>query len=356
MDTINRFNGTMLALARQIREESQSVLAKATGISQPKLSRIERGLDFDSVSEEELRILSTHLNFPEAFFTLNERYFPSATPLHRKRQGLSQKVKNRIEAVANLIRIHFKIIEQDIEIDDKVPRIPIDENTTPVVAAQRVRAAFKLPLGPIENMTQILENHGIIVFPFHFGTTQLDAFTVIGDSTHPIVFINNQFPGDRVRLNLGHELGHIVMHDIPTENMEEEAWAFAGEFLCPRNEIFAELKNKKNIRDYAYLKQKWRVSMQSLIKRASDLNAIEPNTARYLWMQMSQLGYRTSEPFPIEVEETTLVKEVFEVLANELGYSEDQLLQIFNISKDDFDELYGPFLQPREKRRLRIVR
>ncbi|MBK7012326.1 MAG: ImmA/IrrE family metallo-endopeptidase [Xanthomonadales bacterium] len=45
-----------------------------------------------------------------------------------------------------------------------------------------------------------------------------------------MIFINKDVPGDRWRFTLAHELAHLVMHDIPKPDMEDEADEFASEF------------------------------------------------------------------------------------------------------------------------------
>jgi len=353
---IPRFNSNMLALARLVKGMSQTQLSNETMISQSKISRYESGIPGEVPSNNELKSLIKVLGYPEEFFFINDSFYPPATPLHRKRSGLGKKIKSSIEATANLIRIHINILENDIEVDDKVPRFEINEQNTPEIIAQKVRTTFKLPRGPIKNVTKVLEDQGIVILPMEFGTSQIDAFTMIGNCSHPIIFINNSFPTDRFRLSLGHELGHIVMHEIPTDQMEEEAWAFAAEFLAPAAEIKNELRNQKNLQYYAKLKKKWGISIGALIKRADDLNAIPENSVRWLWMQMSKYGYRTKEPVVLEKESPTLMKEIITVFKDELHYQKNELCSMLRISEEIFDELYGEYYNPEKKRRLRIVK
>ena len=40
--------------------------------------------------------------------------------------------------------------------------------------------------------------------------------------TPPLIFINKDLLQDRYRFTLAHELGHLIMHDIPHENMEDK--------------------------------------------------------------------------------------------------------------------------------------
>lgn len=72
--------------------------------------------------------------------------------------------------------------------------------------------------------------------------------------------------------------------------MEDEAFAFAGEFLTPERDIAPYLSNLTLPR-LAILKPMWKVSMGALITRASRLDVIAPRQFCYLWMQ--------SQPSPV---------------------------------------------------------
>jgi Zn-dependent peptidase ImmA (M78 family) len=47
----------------------------------------------------------------------------------------------------------------------------------------------------------------------------------------PLFFINADMPGDHQRFTLLHELGHVALHRIPSETIEDEANRFAAELL-----------------------------------------------------------------------------------------------------------------------------
>jgi Zn-dependent peptidase ImmA (M78 family) len=65
----------------------------------------------------------------------------------------------------------------------------------------------------------------------------------------------------------------------PRETMEDEADAFAAEFLMPGVEIRAQFVRYPRLRlqDFANFKQYWKTSMGSLIERAHDLGHLDEN-------------------------------------------------------------------------------
>ena len=78
----------------------------------------------------------------------------------------------------------------------------------------------------------------------------------------------------------------------------------------------------------ASLKQYWKVSMQAILMRASGLGTISPRQARRLWMDISQLGFRKQEPYPINPEKAMLYKEIFDFHRRQLGYSPAEMSEL----------------------------
>jgi Zn-dependent peptidase ImmA (M78 family) len=159
----------------------------------------------------------------------------------------------------------------------------------------------------------------------------------------PVVFINFDVPGDRWRWTLCHELAHLCMHDIPHETMEDEADAFAAEFLMPRVEMQAQFSRYARLRlqDFANFKQYWKTSMGSLIERAHDLGHLDGNQRRYLWMTMAKLGYRLKEPNPVEVEAPQTFKKIVQYFREELKYSPDDLGKLLKLNPRELESLHG---------------
>ena len=154
---------------------------------------------------------------------------------------------------------------------------------------------WKLPPGPVANVIQAIEDAGGIVFKCDFGSNKIDALSQWLQGIPPMFFLSNRIPTDRMRWTLAHELGHVIMHQIPSENIELEADIFASEFLMPALSIKPYLADL-TLAKLAALKTHWKVSMASILKRASDLGVISDRQKTYLWTQMGAHGYRTNEP------------------------------------------------------------
>jgi len=332
-----RFQPEMLSLARKIQGFTQSELHNKSGISQAHLSKIEQGLQIPT--DDLVEKLSQTLGFPVDFFFQNNRYFPPITPFHRKRTSLGKKAQEQAEAIANLKRIHLEKLLVSFDTGKMIPKLDIEEYGTPEKVAQVLRTYLQLPRGPIENLVMVLEDHGVFIFLEDFVSMQLAGFTLIGNDTTPIIFINKEFPGDAERLTIAHELGHIVMHAIISKSAEDEAWRFAAEFMMPKADISFELRKARKVADFADLKRKWKISMLALMRRSHELNFIVDTHYRYLMQAMAR--YRIEEPVLTPQEIPSLFDELIAQYKNEYDYSDDEIAQVLTIYKEMYQDLYG---------------
>lgn len=346
----------MLVLARQVRGLTQIDLATKLGVSQGKISKIEQGLiaaDSDTIER-----ISDYLDFPKDFFTQSGQIFPSEISLYRKRQSLTKRGQDQINALLNLKYLQLNRLLQSIEIDSYVPFMDLDELQTPHNVAKKLRQYWQIPRGRIENLTALVESAGIFVLHIDTSTNRFDGIRFIADARIPIVALNKNMPPDRMRFTLAHEIGHILMHKIVTTTADEEANAFASEFLMPSDEIEFPIKGI-TLSHLADLKRYWRVSMAALIQKARDLKVINNRQYQYLWMQMGKHGYRVREPIELDppFETPTLISEILRLHLNQLNYSEMDILKMFQINQNDFEDWWGQYLPPKEKKPiLKLVR
>ena len=129
------------------------------------------------------------------------------------------------------------------------------------------------------------------------------------------------------------------MHATPTPDQEKEADRFASEFLMPAEQIEPELQGL-TLAKLADLKERWKVSMQALIRRAYQLGAISERQQRSFFMRMSQMGYRKAEPFSFPQEEPTLLRQVLAVHVTDHGYTPEELSRAALMFEDEFRSVY----------------
>ena len=341
-------NPDMVTLARESRGYSQSKLATKIGIAQGTISKIEMGLF--TPDEKLLDQFSHVLEYPKSLFFEEGHIYPPVSTQYRKKSSILKKsIQKQVEASANFITRHIQKLLKSVDLEPAKAILNIcleDSHAKPQDVARLVRMNWKLPRGPIANLTKVLEDVGIIIVPLDFGTDLIDGFRLNIDSSFNVIFVNKSLPGCRLRFTLAHELGHLVMHTLPTDlnQIELEANLFASEFLMPKDDICYQIDSKTDIARLADLKKYWKTSMQAILYAAKRMSLISENRYKYLIIQMGELGYRKHEPIDIPFETPTLLKNLLKVHLSELGFSASELAHSLNILEQDLRRIY--FEQP----------
>ena len=352
----------LLRLARQLRGFTQKKSADDLGIAQTYLSRLENGL---VEPDSEFIVQAARVfNLPVDFFSITDTVYGPPVSVHAMLRGkadLSARDIDMITAELNIRLMHLRVYLENVDFNaiQAIPYLDIDRYDSPEKVAAIVRAHWKLPRGPIKNLTRIMEQAGIIVADSSFHGAGVSGVTFAVPGRPPIVLINRDHPADRIRFTLAHELGHLVMHRFPTPEMEEEANRFASAFLLPPTEMKETFAGRRvTLELLAGLKKEWKVSMQSLLMSAQSQKAISENQARYLWQQISARGWRTKEPASLDFphDAPTVLPSIIAAHLNELGFHSKELLQMSRVYNEDFITFYGDVDKEKSARpRLRIV-
>jgi Zn-dependent peptidase ImmA (M78 family)/transcriptional regulator with XRE-family HTH domain len=357
------FNHTLLLLARQYRERSQSEVARAAGLTQGHYSRIENGLLPEGPSDDSVARIGKALSFPVEFFYQSEQAVGlplSVHPFHRKKQSVGDRVLKRVHAELNFRLIHLRKLLESIDTKQVLPLpwIDVDEGGGPREIARKIRAAWMMPPGPVENLTALAERAGVVVVWCEFGES-VDGVTMAVPGMPPCIFLNQSAPADRMRASLGHEIGHVIMHRVPTDTMEDEAYTFAAELLVPERELRRDLIGGRiTLERLARLKAKWRVSMQFLLYQAGGLGCLREHQAQYLWKQISRLGWRTREPAETDFapETPNLFLRLLKLHSEELGYAMPEFCKLLRMEPNDLRYLYGLQDTTQQVLRLHLVK
>lgn len=344
-------NPEMVRVARLSRSMKQSQVAERLGILQPAYSKLETG---DSgVSAAHLSVLSDTFDYPESFFFQTDRIWGSASPHHRKRKSLNVYQLEAIEAQINVVRLNIGQLVANVELEplSELPTLALDDVGTPNEAARQARRLLRVPSGPIQNVTRLLEDAGVFVMEWPFQSDRIDAISIWGFGEYPVILLNAAFPADRKRLTLTHETGHLVMHATNiAEDPEKEANTFASEFLMPEAEIRPDLIGLR-INDLPDLKMRWKASMRGIVYWAKELGMISADQARYMFMKLNQRFGVKHEPIPLQPEPPSLIGEVLDRYLKDMGYTVEQVAGLVHRNPDEFERLFGP-----TRRQLRVLR
>ena len=352
------FNDNLFRVARQARGMSQAELSRRSGVSQANLSKLENGVI--NPTDDVLSKVAETLHFPVTYFFESDRVCGLPVSVHsmyRKKASVGQRAQDRLEAELNIRLMHIRRLLKAVEFEAELelPRFDLDAfQTTPSHIAGLVRRTWLSPSGPLKNLADWMERAGCIVVMCDFDGMSVDGVTISQPGLPPCVFLNRGAPADRQRFTLAHELGHIVMHAVPTPNMEDEANEFAAALLMPENEIKRALAGRVTLQKLAALKPVWRVSMNALLYRAKTIGAVTPNQSQYLWRQMSALGCRRAEPpeLDFEPEQPSVLSELIRIHLEDLGYGMDDLCASLHVYEDDLRRIHplptnqrSPFLR-----------
>jgi len=357
-----QFNHSLLLLARQYRQRSQKQVAAKARLTQGHYSRIENGLLPDGPSSENVEKIAAVLEFPASFFYLNDGLsgLPlSVHPMTRRKASVGERALKQLHANLNLRLIHIRRLLEAVEVDPELPlvKIDVDEAGGPAAVAQLIRQVWHLPPGPIDNLTEAAERAGILVIWCDL-VSGIDGVTMWVRDIPPCIFLNRNAPADRMRASLAHEIGHVVMHQIPTDEIEDEANAFAAELLAPQSEMTREFIGRLTLEKLARMKAYWRVSMQFLLYRAHALGCITKNQSQYLWKQISWHGWRTREPEETEFahEKPNLFPHVVKLHSEDLKYEIEDFVRLLHTNPNDLRYFYDLVTSDHSVHHLRIIK
>lgn len=358
----DEFNPDLLRVARQARGMSQAELSTTAQVSQAAISKLENGL-VDVPSVELLEKLAAALKFPRSLFFEPDRVYGlpiSVHSMYRKKASVGERALHQLEAEINLRLLHFRRLLKSAVIEPELSRPHMDPDEYaggPEQVAALVRRTWLVQAGPVKNLTELVERSGCIVVHCDFSAIGVDGVTLQAPGLPPTIFLNRDQPADRMRFTLAHELGHIIMHKVPSPTMDDEADAFASAFLMPAGDVRPYLTGGLGLARLASLKPIWRVSMAALLYRAKAIGAISSNQSSYLWRQLSAQGYRRREPVELEFarELPTSLPEIIRVHMEDLGYDLGDLSRLLHVETDEISR-FQPIKVSAVGQTLRVIK
>jgi Zn-dependent peptidase ImmA (M78 family)/DNA-binding XRE family transcriptional regulator len=353
--------GDMLRLARQRLGLTQKNAAARLGIPQPVLSRIENGVA--TPDSALLTKAAQAYQVPTDFFDIRDPVYGPPVSVHPMTRGKSDVTAHELDLITaelNIRLMHLARFLEGVNFNARsdIPTLDVEQYGEPEKIAATMRAHWRIPNGPLKNLTQYLEQAGIVIGFSKFGGASVSGVTFKVTGRPPLILLNSAHPADRMRFTLAHELGHLVMHRFPTGDMEREANEFASALLMPASDIrHSFLGRRITLQLLAALKPEWKVAMQALLMRATDLNCVTSNQARYLWQQISSRGWRVREPAELDfpAETPKVLNSIIQSHLTDLGYSLAELTKLIRLHVTEFTEMYGPATNGRpEPRRPKL--
>jgi Zn-dependent peptidase ImmA (M78 family)/transcriptional regulator with XRE-family HTH domain len=352
------FVGARLREAREARSLTAAALARALDVTPAAVSQYEKGVG--SPRPEVLDIICRVLRFPIQFFLRDVPPRDSATVLYRSLSSATKTARTRAERhLAWVVEDIVPYLAEYVEFPPvRLPELPVPND--PFVLSDDDIEAFAgdarrllgLRNGPIGNLLWLLENAGTTIVRTALGSDKLDSFSAWMNG-RPFIVIGTE-KGSAVRYNfdLGHELGHLLLHRhrdrdrvfTPAEHhqLEQQANRFSGAFLLPaeefRNDVFAP-----TLGAFRSLKPKWRTSIGVMINRVSQLGMVREKDETWLWMQYGRRGWKRWEPLDddLDIQEPQLLRQAVTLLLDERVQTRADLLAHVALSPEDIERLLG---------------
>lgn len=329
------FNGDRLREARCARGLTAAALAEMIDVTPSSVGHYENGRHGPSI--DVLARISACINLPVAFFLAASEPRPVRVIRWRSRAASLKSARERACQRYEWLRRIVGELERFIEFP--APNMP-----SPIVAkspdeisndqvegtATALRRYWSMGDGPISHMVRLVENQGTIVARAAFNDERLDAFSDCdGGSAGRCYIILGTDSGSavRTRFNVGHEIGHVLLHQhIPEaiartaeahRAIELQAHRFARSFLLPASSFRAEIR-RADLDELVALKSRWRVAIGAMIMRLFDLGFVDEAGKRELMIQRSRRGWRLKEPLDDEIpqEEPCLLERSIDALTS----------------------------------------
>lgn len=344
MEDSRLVNGEMIVLAREFRGMQAKELADALNISPSLLSLMERSSR--TVSDDHVHALCRVLRFKSSFFCKQDYVYPAN--LHwRKNAKASARAISKADAEMNIHRLNIEQFLKSVAVTQgPLPVYEVEEYGPPEVIAKAMRQLWQVPKGPIRNLFNLIELHGVIIVPCDFESTDIDGRGMYTKNKTPIIFLNRNRTMDRQRFTVLHELGHFIMHMgsmIPSSrDTEKEAHRFASEFLAPSDQVRVQIQGRLTLDRLADLKLHWRMSMQALLYKAHEEEMITPYNWKSLIIEMGKRGLKTREPVSLDAPTETpqLLERMVQLHQEALSMSASDIGDMCGVSEEFIRDAY----------------
>ena len=216
-------------------------------------------------------------------------------------------------------------------------------------AAEALREAWQLGIGPINSMMELLEDKGIKVvevqMPEFISGSKASA-TPKGGATTALIVVNSNHNGERQRFTLAHELGHLLLDfsdSLTTRQQERAADRFAGAFLMTRelmHKFVGKARNVVEMGELLSLKRFFKVSIAALVVRCGQLGILTKAGygKMYAWLKVRGLAdVGAVEPEQLPREHATRMKRLCLRGIAEGAISESKALSLLRITRKELE-------------------
>lgn len=352
------FSGSKLREAREARLMTPMALSESVGVSRGNISSYEHGRH--NPSPEILQRIADVLNLKTDFFLRLPETLEETVIFERSRSSATKATRKRAQHRRTWLRETMQFLTQFVEIPQaNLPNLALPNDTWKSTPRNRIEALatdtrrhWRMQDGPISNMTLLSENNGVIMCLISMNANNLDAFSLWdpADKRPYIALGTDTQSAFRTRFTVAHELAHLILHrnlsetDINEPNtlklIEKQADQFAASILTPAT-AFSDDVRRPTLDQFRMLKPRWRTSIKMMIHRAAELDIINREEERKLYINYNRRGWNTTEPLDEEtkVERPRLPRKIFETIVDGGILTPSQIATALPFNIEDIESL-----------------
>ncbi len=338
------FNPQRLRLAREQRGLSKEALAEACGVTRRAVTDWESG----RVESPPIGRLGDALDFPTSFFFGDDlEEVPADAVSFRALSSMTPRQTRRVLAHASLLRgfsvwidDRYQAPAADVPSFEELTASVAEQEPSAVDAAHSLRVMWQLGVKPIASMLGLMESRGVRVFGIPVNDREVDAFSFWWGE-QPFVFLNTAKSAEGLLFDLAVVLCLFFIHrGVKTSwsrRFELDANTFASTFLMPSAGLLPQIVSQLSLADAMALKRYWKVSATAMVRRLHQLGRISDWQYRSWMIELSERGFRRSEPDGLPPEQSVLLRQVLS-LAREDGWGVDRISKELGIPGRDLSE------------------
>ena len=229
-------------------------------VSKPNISKYESGKMMPSSK--------VHIALAKALGMDFDYFF---RPAKGDENAIFEEVKDTAERYLEIedtlgVSMRFDYNLNDIEVSTRM-------DVKRVVA--RIRQDWNLGVGPLSNVIDLLENHGLRVIEIE-APDAFDGMCVFVGEKKPVIVLNKHYTVERKRYTALHEFGHSVMRMSASLSQKEKEGLcnyFAGEMLLSSDvlhQIFGIRVNTVFLNEVGRLQTQFGISIDAIFHRLKD--------------------------------------------------------------------------------------
>ena len=260
---------------------------------------------------------------------------------YRKRTRMGKKEQEKLQGfVAEVLEKRILLQERIGEcnsLEFPIQGFPVRKLKDAEQSALVLREQWNLGIDPLANLVGVLEDHFIHIIEVDASEAFDGISAVVRDNDKDVlaaaIATHRGTQGDRHRLNIAHELGHLTLKLSEGIDAEKAAFRFGAAFLAPAEHLRREVGEKRRriqLEELLYLKRRYGMSIQAILFRLKDLGIITASHYKRWCMDINKLGWKKQEPIEIPPEKPErFYQQVFRALSEGL-IGEEEAEQLFN--------------------------